>query len=261
MKARNKVTYEYKQINTRDLLVDELYQRDINPRRLMRMVKNYDPCLVNAVKVSFRDGKYWVYDGRHTMAMLKAVTAKGNDTMVDCKVFSGLTRLDEMELFVEQNGESAIVGTNDKMRALYNFGDKDICGMVSGANSAGVVVDFTKNSGINKCVAVRTLLKAYLMLPREQYIDMLKVLRKAWDGASESFSREIILGMAMFYKTYNGRFTSANLVKSLRKVLPVHVVREGKAYASNGTAGSTYARVILRFYNSGRSVNRLPDEI
>lgn len=260
MKNRKNVTYVYRNLNTKDIMVDDLYQREVDPKRVARIVKDYDPCLVNCPKVSFRDSKFWVYDGQHTISAIKLATAKGNDTNVECKVYSGLTRLDEMELFVQQNGVSSPVSVNQKMRSLYNFGDKDVCGMVSAANEAGVIVDFTNAKGFNKCVAPRALMKNYLSMPREQFVDMLKTLSKAWDGTPDSFCREMINGMGLFYKTYYGKFKRTELVKSLhRSVEPIQIVREGKAYNSKINPAEVYARIILRIYNKQRSVTRLED--
>ena len=261
MKERRNVTYEYRAINTKDLQVDELYQRDIDPKRLARMVKNYDPCLVNAVKVSYRDGKYWIFDGRHTSVMEKTVRGKGRDVAVDCKVFRGLTRLDEMELFVEQNGESAAVSVNAKMKALYNFGDPDITGMVSAAAAAGVRVDFTKGQATNKITAISTLLKMFLRMPRDQFIQLLAVLREAWSGSPDGFVREILIGMEKFYGCYYAKFNPKDLIKCLGRIDPSVIVRQGKAIGASSLASTAYARIILQTYNTGRSKHRLPDEL
>lgn len=256
MKNRKNVTYEYRKMSTKELMVDDLYQRDIDPKRIAKMVKNYDPCLVNAIKVSYRDGKYFMFDGRHTSVTEKTVRGKGKDVVVDCKVFSGLTRLDEMELFVAQNGESAPVSVLAKLKALYNFGDPDVTGMVGAAQLAGVRVDFTKGQATNKVTAVGTLLKIYMRNPRDQYIDMLSMIRNAWQGVPDSFVREILTGVELFYNKYYGDFNTKDLSKSLSKVAPVQIVREGK---SIGTAAANYARVILRIYNTGRTKHRLED--
>ena len=261
MKERKNVTYEYKRINTKELIVDSLYQRDIDPKRIVRMTKAYDPCLVNAVKVSFRDGRYYIFDGQHTSVLEKTVRGKGKDVVVDCKVFSGLSRLDEMELFVKQNGESAAVSVAAKMRALYNFGDKDVIGMVQAAQCAGVRVDFTRGAAPNKVTAYSTLMKCYLSAPREQYIDMLSVLRQAWNGIPDSFCREMLIGMEKFYQTYFGKFNPKDLIKSMSKIAPVQIIREGKSIGAASTTASVYARLILRAYNSGRTTKRLEDVI
>jgi len=258
MKKRENVTWEYKNINTKDLLIDQLYQRELDGKRIMRITKNYDPCLVNSVKVSYRDGKYWIFDGQHTTVVEKTVRGKGKDVVVECKVYKGLTRLDEMELFVAQNGISAPVKSNAKLRALYNFGDKDVVGMVNAASAAGVTVDFSNSRAVNKCIAANTLMRVYMSMTREQFIGMLIVLRKSWDGIPDSFTNEMLKGMSLFYKTYTGRFSVPGLIKSLGRTTPIQIIREGKSYA--GTPAS-YARLILRAFNNNRSTNRLPDEL
>lgn len=261
MKERKNVSYTYDKINTKDLCVDELYQRDVDPKRIARIVKNYDPCLVNPVKVSFRDNKYYIFDGRHTSVAERSIKAKGGNVDVECKVFTGLTRLDEMELFVAQNGESSPVNANDKYRALLNFGDPDVCGMVKAAERAGVRVDFTRGTAHNKITAIRTLMRIYLQMPIEQFVDMLTVLRQAWAGIPDSFGQEMLKGMQQFYANYYGDFKQADLIRSLSKVVPIQIIREGKGLGASSNAATTYARIILRVYNMGRSTKRLADRL
>lgn len=136
--------YEYKKLNTRDISVDGLYQRDLSAPKVKKIVREFNPYLVNAIKVSFRDGKYYVFDGQHTIAAVKA-KHKGADCQVDCKVFYGLTRLDEMELFILQNGASSAVATREKFRALYNNGDPEIASLVKLTEKAGLEVGFDKS--------------------------------------------------------------------------------------------------------------------
>ena len=260
-KDRSNVTREVKALNTKDLVIDPLYQRDLDKKKINKIVKNYDPCLLNFVKVSFRDGKYYMFDGRHTAVVEKTVRGKGSDVPVACLVFKGLTRLDEMELFCEQNGEATAVRTNDKYRAQYNFGDPDVTGMVGAAQCAGLRVDFTSGQAENKVTAVSTLMKLYLKMPRTDFIEMLTTIREAWNGTPESLCREILVGMERFFSTYSGRFNPKELAKNLKKVNPAQIVREAKSVGAAALTSASYARIILRVYNSGRSTKRLPDEL
>ena len=263
MKERRKVTSEYKQLSTKDLQVDEMYQRSIDERRVKRIVKEYDPCLVNPIKVSFREGKYWIFDGRHTSVVEKTVRGKGRDVLVDCKVFYGLSRMDECDLFIEQTGASANVKAAEKLRVRYNFGDQDVIGMVNDAACAGVRVDFTAKQAMNKLTAYSTIMKLYLHFKqenaRDRYIDMLSVLRSAWNSSKESFESEILKGMAKFYDVYYGSFKSKDLATSLSHIAPIQIVREGKALVSGSATDISYARIILRTYNTNRRTNRLED--
>lgn len=250
--------YEYKQVNTKEIFVDALYQRDLEKKKVNKIVKKYNPYLINAPKLSFRDGRMWVFDGQHTVAAVKAKHG-GKDCSIECKVFYGLTRLDEMELFIAQNGESSPVRTAEKFRALYNNGDKEICEMVHLIEMAGLEIDFTKGQARNRVIAHAAVYKAYKMLTPIQFVDMLSILREAWDGSQEGLSGEIIKGMAKFYQTYDGEFNRKRVISQLKKVSPLDIVRESRGNTIVGKNG--YARTILRIYNVNTSTNRLDDKL
>lgn len=262
-KNRTGVQRFTKQLNTKEILVDEAYQRDVDPKKIAKMAKDYDPCLVNFVKVSFRDGKYYAFDGRHTTVLEKTVRGNGKDVNVACLVYTGLTRLDEMELFLQQNGDHATPpNVTSKYRALYNFGDDDIHGMVDGAYAAGVLVDFKPNQAQNKVVALSALFRNYMKLEREKYVEMLMILRQSWGGIPDSFRAEMLNAMSRFVDVYYGRYKPRDLIRSLNnKVLPIQIIREGKSIGAAALTANTYARIILRIYNNGRTTHRLPDEL
>lgn len=250
--------YEYKQVNTRDIFVDPLYQRDLNSGKVNKIVREFNPYLVNAIKLSYREGKFWVFDGQHTIASIKA-KHNGRDCMVDCKIFYGLTRLDEMDLFIAQNGASSAVKTHEKFRALYNNGDPDITGMVKASEKAGMIVDFKKNLCKNRILAVKSLFEVYKLLDKQEFQDVLTIIREAWGGRPESLVSEILTGMTRFYITYHGEFNRKRLIKCLSKQSPIAVVRDGKVAATSGP--NKYARVILAIYNQNAHTNRLEDRL
>jgi hypothetical protein len=78
--------YEYKQINSAFILSDPDYQRTLDVNRVKRIVANFNPNLVNPIKVSLRNGKYYVFDGQHTLAALKMKNNNQN-LLVECKVY------------------------------------------------------------------------------------------------------------------------------------------------------------------------------
>ena len=100
----DKCSYEYKRMPAAWLETDSSYQRKIDAARVERIVNSFDPRLANEVKVSFRDGKFYVFDGAHTLSALKRI--HGEETfMVDCKVYYGLSYEDEAYLFALQSGD------------------------------------------------------------------------------------------------------------------------------------------------------------
>lgn len=247
---------EYKRINTKYLFVDDLYQRRLDTHRVNKIVQNFNPNLVNSIKVSFRDGKYWVIDGHHTMAALIAKNG-GKDLLVDCLVFYGMTWIDEVSLFLEQNGAYArTVSINDRLRAMNNAGDPSVSKMVKLTEKSGLVISFNGHKGNNRIVALSTLTKVFANLTEEEYSEYLSLLKKTWGGSQESLSREILQGMYVFYKTYSGKFSPKAFVNRLQKVSPYAIIRDGRVSASPGA--SKYARQILGYYNH-HAKDRLPD--
>lgn len=257
-KAAN-VPYKFENLNTADILTDERYQRTINEARIGRIVKKFDPRLMNPPKVSFRDGKYYVFDGQHTIAAFKI--HNGGDAVILCKVYYGLTFEDEARLFVQQNGESGAVRACDKLRALYNSGDADVCEMVKYANDAGFKIQWHGGSpGKNCIVAVSALYSAYKKLGALTFSIMLHDMAAIWEGDADSMRGEIVKGMTRFYSVYAGAFDNAYLIKALRTVSPNAIIRDGKASVMNVSGGAPYARAILKQYNRRRRV-KLEDKL
>ena len=246
---------EYKDINTKLLFVDQLYQREVDKGRIQQMNKQYRAELVNAIKVSYRDGKFWIFDGQHTAELLK-LRNRGRDLPVECKVFYGLTWLDECELFLLQNGVSRSVSMSDRFKARFNRGDKDVVAMVNIAEKLGIRVDFTKSKGDNRICALTTLNRVYNSLGDDDYAEMLSIIKDAWGGDAVSYSAEILKGMFIFYSTYKGQYNKKRLLTQLGRVSPSVIIREGKASTAPGF--SKYARQILNAYNY-QTKNKLPD--
>jgi len=238
--------FEFKEINTRLILSDQTYQRPVNPVRVAQIVKNFDPNLANPPKLSFRDGRYYVYDGGHTIAAWKAKNG-GRDLPVLCKVTYGLTRLDEAILFEKQNGISARVEINHLHRSMLNRGDESVVGMVRIAESHGFNVDFAKNVARNRIIGTASLLKAYKQLGPAAYSDFLSILRAVWDGDADSLRKEVIEGLSIFRAQYDGQYNRATLIKKLRAVPPIEIIREGRVSRAGG--GKKYAQVIVNIYN------------
>ena len=211
--------------------------------RVRKMNAEFRPELVNAIKVSYRDGKFWAFDGRHTAELLKM-----RNGGKDC--------LDECELFLLQNGLSRSVDMADKFKARFNRGDADVVKMVELAQDCGVRVDFSKTKGENRICALTTLNKIFNALGDEDYKALLSLIHDTWGGDAVSYSSEMLKGMYVFYTTYKGQFNRARFIKACGKTSASVIIREGKASTAPGFA--KYARQIWNFYNYGTK-KRLPD--
>lgn len=251
-----KTNFVYRKLSTKLLIVDKEYQREVQQDRVKKIVSRFNPNLVNPVKVSHRNGKYYVFDGQHTLASLKKVHGD-KPIMVDCKVYEGLSREDEARLFAEQNGIARNVESIAKYKALYISGDVDICEMVRLTEQSGLFIDFSKSKKDNRIVAVSKAYKIFKSVSASEYVEILSIIKEAWDGIPESLNTEILGGMFMFHKTYKGCYNRQLFIRQLSKVSPTVIIREGKAALSGGD--TRYARQILNLYNKKLRNNRLTD--
>lgn len=243
--------FEYRMLKPSEILVDPLYQRELNQSKVEKILKHWDYDLVNEPKISMRsDGKLYVFDGQHTTAAHKI--HEGKDTPILCKVYRGLTWEEEKDLFIQQNGIASDPTTFEKLRAEFNGENVEVRDMVEAAAEAGVQVTFkVKGDAFGRCNAHSALLSMYKTLPRADYVSALQLIMAAWKGQSESYHAGFIKGMTNIFKKYKGKFRYADMVKALEKNTPSYYIREAKDL--NGQLGNRFEKLFIREYNKRRT--------
>lgn len=245
---------EMRSINSRLIISDSEYQRTLDYNRVKRIVSNFNPSLVNPVKVSSRDGRFYVFDGQHTLAALK-LRNNNHDLMVECKVYNGMTQQDEARLFSEQNGIYRPVETNAKMKALFTAGDVEIIELHALVMSLGIRMDFTKGNANNKIVAVKSAYDIFKKSTPSEFIQILTIIKESWGGEAESYRAEILHGVSILYLSCKNEFDVNRAIKQFSKVSPLSIIREGKAYSDGGN--KRFARQLLNVYNKKLSTGKL----
>jgi len=247
--------FEYKMLRPSQLKVDPTYQRMIDVKRVEKIAKEFDGDIFNEPKVSYRDGVYWIFDGQQSTAAWRKLH-NNEDTPLLCKVFRGMTWLDECDAFIAQNGLAKVPTTNDKLRAAFNSNDPNVVDMVEKSNLCGYTVDFVVSKTPTRIVATSALARAYNLLGGDAFLDMMTAVRDAWYGDIDAVSVQILTGMATFYKAYWGNFDNEALVSKLRVIKPAQIIRDGKQFTYRK---NTYAQEICKYYNVKRRANRLDE--
>jgi len=236
------------------------YQRPLDEKRVSSIVKEFNPDLVNYIKCSMRtDGEMYIFDGQHTRAILEQRNGN-NPVILECRVyeFVGLDDAERYEveaiLFAKQNGFSKPVHFSSKLRAEYLAGDEKAIAFYNASNSSGLEMDFTKGASRGRIVCIVEAYKAWETLGDKLYGDMLNIIVRTWNKQPESLHREIIGGMASFLKKHSNTYDPERLVKSLSKVSPVQIVRDGNLLPLSGTA--KYAEQIVKIYNKNIKINK-----
>ena len=249
--------YKYEYIPSNKIFTDK-YQRPLDKARVRKIVTNFDPNIVNPIKVSFRDGKYWVFDGQHTLNALIMLN-DNKDTDVYCKIYYGMTFEDEAMMFAAQNGISREVGSRQKLLSLFMAGDKNVCDFCESIESLGIKCDFTRTTRIaNSIVCYKALYDIFMQYGGAYLKKLLQLDLDIWGGDAEGLRKEILLGLHIFHMAYKEDYDRETLVRKLKKVSPISILRDGKLLSRGGN--KRYAKQILLIYNQSLKANRLEDK-
>lgn len=242
----DKCGYEFARLPSTLLESDTSYQRPIDMKRVERIVENFDPRLVNPLKISLRDGHYYVFDGAHTLAALKEVN-KFDNFMVSVMLFHGLTYEDEAYLFALQRGESKEVATAARLRALMLSNDERACDFRTRTEGAGFRLSSSGRTA-SKCTlgCIAKLWKIYENDP-DLYSETLSVLMSAWHGETWSLNANIVGGLAMFVQVYRNEYNVSRFLKYVGGADLAELNKFKDATAKN--KDYSFAFAMFRIYN------------
>ncbi len=241
-----KCGYEFTLLSSIALESDVSYQRPIDAKRVARIVENFDARLVNPLKVSNRDGHFYVFDGAHTLAALKEVS-KFDNFMVPCMVFHGLTYEDEAYLFALQRGESKEVATAARIKALILSGDPKAADFHQRTEDAGFRLASSHSAGNSVIACIEKLWRNYGADP-QLYSDTLRLLMDCWHGEKWSLAANIIGGMFVFLQVYGSEYSRERFLKNVGSA---DLAALNKCKAENDRKDYAYAYAMYRLYNKG----------
>lgn len=243
-------------LNTKDLVSNQPYQRDIDQKEVAYIVSNFDPHQFGVIKVSFRDGKYYVYDGQHRITTFKIVNGN-QDGFVRCEVHYGLTYEDEARYFAEQYLGSKKVDIVYRWRALFEAKKEPVYTIVTSVRAIGIDIKFTKNKSVyNRIIALKQLNDMWDKLGSEKTLRILTLLKKTWETDLNAFDGNVLIGMREFFFTYSDEIGEEAFVRQMKKVSPFSIVVEGKKDMLSKN-GLNFAKIIWSKYNNGLKTKRL----
>jgi hypothetical protein len=250
--------YKEMDINSVELVIPrDLYQRRLNDKRVHLIADHFDERIANEPKVSARDGKYYVFDGQHTVAARKMRNG-GQDLPILCKVYTGLTAKDEAALFAHQTGFASKVYPGAKIRALVFAGDPNATAFVEATERTGLRFSFNQLRGQNRIGCVSTAYAAFQSVGAKIYTEALRIITAAWDGHKDSLRTETVQGVIEFVKLYYDEYDPKRLVSRCRRYDPMYICRSSKAAGDSLPAPQKYVFEVWKMYNGTSKINTLP---
>ena len=193
--------YPYKEIaiNSAFLEIPAEYQRRLQMSKVKQMVAEFNGIIVNPPKVSYRDGRYIVIDGQHTIVGLKTLNG-GKDLFIVCRVYTGLTKEEEALVFAEQTGASTPLSAGAKLRAKLVGQDAESHAFLAATEAAGLQLGTDHVRASHKIICVSTALKEFQQYGPDIYTEGLRAIVDAWQtwpAASSGRNRRAVSGAAL----------------------------------------------------------------
>ena len=206
----------------------EIYQRGVERKRVELIARDFNEYIVNEPKVSFRNGRYYVMDGQHTIEGCILLNG-GEDRPILCKVYTGLTMEQEALLFAEQNGHAAPLSAGIKLRAKVVGGDAISKAFLAATNRVGLSLNYDSQQLTDYRIGcVGTSFRLYKQMGEPLYCETMRLIVAAWEGKPDSFRASVLKGMMHFVELYHGEFSEERLLRALRNIHPVDIYRIGQ---------------------------------
>lgn len=189
------------------------YQRVLRDSTVASIVENFDPVGIGSLLVSQREGSYWVFDGQHRLAALKALGIRS----VSCIVYTGMTASEEAKAWDYYNTQSKRATVLDKASAALFRGDPLAVAIDQIVKSIGMDIDYQQKGKSNAIKAYSALQQVYKEFGAEFLRDVLLVIKATLGTERYTFESYIIKGFAEFLHQYRDvpAFNNADFLKKV----------------------------------------------
>ena len=161
------------------------YQRVLHVEKVAHIAENFSEYVANEPKVSFRDGRFYIFDGQNTVEARRTCNG-GMELPIRCKVFYGLTKEDEATLFAIQTGNATCLTAGERLRANLVAENPDALYFVGITSNAGVEFAYDGIRAPWKIYCIETAYELYKQYGCERYVEMLHIINEAWKGNVDS---------------------------------------------------------------------------
>ncbi len=239
----------YELIPIKNLVSDQMYQRNLSISHIMKAVDHFDPYQINPVKVSRRDGTNYVFNGQHTIEIV-AMKSGSRDTPVWCMIYDDLNYEHEADIFANQMKYVKPLMPYEVFNANLEAGNPDQLMINRIVESYGMEIGQKKSA--NTITAVSTIEAIYKKYGYHTLDRVIRLCIGTWEGEVNSFSANIMNAICLLVVVYGDLLNERTFKEKVGAISVKQICRVAKDRRP-GSLG--VAEVMVIEYN-GKRKNR-----
>lgn len=244
-----------------DLFADSLYQRELDERRVQRMVTAYDQALVGIIEISDRgpgaSPRYAILDGQHRWAAYRDHCFDTSDSPhIAARVHTGLRVAEEAELYHRLNTTRKQLTGWDRWLARRTSGDQDVLDIETATQRHGYTIGTQVGPSILR--ATRACENVVALGGIALLDETLSVVRAAYGDDQNGLDGAILHGLAHVLHAYSrDELDLARLINALAGIVPRQLTARAASVRElhKGTTDRLTAHVIVERYNAEKGRN------
>lgn len=244
--------FEYAALPAKELVSSQQYQRDISKKHIKDIMDDFDPYQVNPIKVAYRNGRYYVFDGQHTLSTL--VCLFGMDVIVPVMVFKKISYEIEAGLFANQDKHKKKLTKEQILLAMYENKNEKVIQFKKCCESYGFDCDFMPSVKDKKISSYSYLYdKVFCKNGVARLEKVLRVCTKAYGVNGTATNSYVLKAVNCLFDHYelskNPCLRETVLVKALSSTKPADIRDNGNKDTTR-KGEERYAAQLVVAYNA-----------
>ena len=240
------------------ITVDHNYQREIKPRRVQQILKEFHWSKFGALSLSRHpDGSLSVYDGQHRLA---AARAHPRIDKVPAVIVDIDTMKDEAAAFLSVNIDRTAVTTIERYYAGIEAQDPDMIRVRDVLARAECEVVPAQGIGkrANRTQAITAVLRAIQRYGEKAVVQSCLTLVCAWPKDGDALAGTLITALSRLYRN-NASIDEKRLVDCLRSRGRALLTADAETLRkiAGGSSDTVICKAIVENYNKGLSKNQI----
>lgn len=231
-------------IPIRNLVANQDYQRSLSLSHVAKTADNFDLLQINPVKVSYRDGTYFVFNGQHTIETIARVSGS-RDTPVWCMVYHDLEYQTEADIFAKQQKFVKPLSSYEIFMANIEAGNDMQLNIKSLVESYNLSLSGSKVVPNSIC-AISALEYIYTKYGMGILDQTLYLLVATWEGDPFSLAANMLKAVAKLLVCYENSLRPEIFQTRLSRYSAKEITRVAKERRC-GSLG--FAEALIIYYN------------